>query len=107
MSAICLRPSDRSRDQKLGIVGAIGLFIGLEREFSGKMGARTFAIDRRAHLRRRNCRAAIHLDRHGKRRGLMIVLINPRRLKKHDQLATTTSISFTIVVFCGILSAAL
>jgi len=34
---------------------------------------------------------------------LTIVLINVRRLKKHDQLATTTSISFTIVAFCGIL----
>jgi hypothetical protein len=60
--------------ERFGMAVAIGLVIGLEREFSGKMGARTFA--------------------------LTAVL---RRLKKHDQLATTTSISFTIVAFCGIL----
>jgi hypothetical protein len=34
---------------------------------------------------------------------LTIVFINLRRLVKHDQLATTTSISFTIVAFCGVL----
>jgi uncharacterized membrane protein (DUF4010 family) len=88
--------------ERLGMAVGIGLFIGLEREFSGKMGARTFALT--AVL---TCLAGLA----GPQFiwiamaivALTIVLINVRRLKKHDQLATTTSISFTIVAFCGIL----
>jgi uncharacterized membrane protein (DUF4010 family) len=88
--------------ERLSMAVAIGLFIGLEREFSGKMGARTFALT--AILA---CMAGLA----GPQFiwiamaivALTIVFINLRRLKKHDQLATTTSISFTIVAFCGIL----
>ncbi|HEY0307123.1 MAG TPA: MgtC/SapB family protein [Acidobacteriaceae bacterium] len=87
---------------RLGIATAIGLFVGIEREFSGKLGSRTFGL-----VAILGCLAglagvqfvwmamAIVL--------LLLALINWRRLSAHDQLATTTTLSLSIVAFCAVL----
>jgi uncharacterized membrane protein (DUF4010 family) len=88
--------------ERFGMAVAIGVFVGLEREHSGKLGTRTFGL-----IALLGCLAGIA--------GpqfiwvamafvlLLIWLINWRRLSAHDQLATTTSLSIAIVALCGVL----
>ncbi len=88
--------------ERFALAVAIGLFVGLEREYSGKLGSRTFGL-----IAVLGCVAgitsvqfvwiamALVL--------LLIFLVNWRRLAAHDQLATTTSLSLAIVAFCGVL----
>jgi uncharacterized membrane protein (DUF4010 family) len=88
--------------ERFGMAVALGVFVGLEREHSGKMGTRTFGL-----IALLGCLAGIV--------GaqfiwiamafvlLLIWLINWRRLSAHDQLATTTSLSVAIVALCGVL----
>ncbi len=80
----------------------VGLFVGIERESSGKLGARTFGL-----VAIVGCMAglagipfvwmamAIML--------LMLTLINWRRLTAHDELATTTTLSLCVVIFASVL----
>jgi uncharacterized membrane protein (DUF4010 family) len=88
--------------ERFGMAIAVGIFVGLERERSGKLGTRTFGL-----IALLSCLAGIS--------GpqfvwvamafmlLLIWLINWRRLSAHDQLATTTSLSLAIVALCGAL----
>jgi uncharacterized membrane protein (DUF4010 family) len=88
--------------ERFGMAVAVGVFVGLERERSGKLGTRTFGL-----IALLCCLAGIS--------GpqfvwvamafmlLLIWLINWRRLSAHDQLATTTSLSLAIVAVCGAL----
>lgn len=88
--------------ERFGMAVAVGVFVGLEREHSGKLGTRTFGL-----VALLGCLAGLE--------GpqliwaamafvlLLIWLINWRRLSAHDQLATTTSLSLAIVALCGVL----
>lgn len=88
--------------ERFALAVAIGLFVGLEREYSGKLGSRTFGL-----ISVLGCMAgiagaqfiwiamAVVL--------LLIWLVNWRRVTARDQLATTTSLSLAIVAFCGVL----
>jgi hypothetical protein len=88
--------------ERFGLAIAVGVFVGLEREYSGKLETRTFGL-----IALLGCLAgtagtqfiwiamAFVL--------LLIWLINWRRLSAHDQLATTTSLSLAIVAICGVL----
>jgi uncharacterized membrane protein (DUF4010 family) len=88
--------------ERFGMAVALGVFVGLEREHSGKLGTRTFGL-----IALLGCLAGIA--------GpqfiwiamafvlLLIWLINWRRLSAHDQLATTTSLSIAVVALCGVL----
>jgi hypothetical protein len=90
--------------ERFGMAVALGVFVGLEREHSGKLGTRTFGL-----IALLGCLTGIM--------GaqfiwiamafvlLLIWLINWRRLSAHDQLATTTSLSVAIVALCGVLAA--
>jgi uncharacterized membrane protein (DUF4010 family) len=87
---------------RLGLAVAIGLFIGLEREHSGKNGVRTFAL-------------AALLGCSGGLMGALFSVIalgfvammtgwmNWREMVLHKQLAMTTSTALAIVGFAGVL----
>jgi uncharacterized membrane protein (DUF4010 family) len=88
--------------ERFGMAVGIGLFVGIERESSGKLGSRTFGL-----VAIVGCMAglagiqfvwmamAILL--------LMLTLINWRRLTAHDELATTTTLSLCVVLFASVL----
>lgn len=88
--------------ERFGMAVGIGLFVGIERESSGKLGSRTFGL-----VAIVGCMAglagiqfvwmavAILL--------LMLVLINWRRLTAHNELATTTTLSLCVVIFASVL----
>jgi uncharacterized membrane protein (DUF4010 family) len=88
--------------ERFGMAVGVGLFVGIERESSGKLGARTFGL-----VAIVGCMAglagipfvwmamAIML--------LMLTLINWRRLTAHDELATTTTLSLCVVIFASVL----
>lgn len=88
--------------ERFGMAVASGVFVGLEREYSGKLGTRTFGL-----IALLGCLAGVS----GRQFIwiamafvlLLIWLINWRRLSAHDQLATTTSLSLAIVAMCGVL----
>jgi hypothetical protein len=88
--------------ERVGMAVAIGVFVGLEREHSGKLGTRTFGL-----IALLGCLAGLagpQLIWAAMAFVLMLIwLINWRRLSAHDQLATTTSLSLTIVAICGVL----
>jgi uncharacterized membrane protein (DUF4010 family) len=87
---------------RFGMALGIGMFVGIERESSGKLGSRTFGL-----VAILGCMAglagmqfvwmamAVLL--------LLITLINWRRLTAHDELATTTTLSLCVVAFAAIL----
>jgi uncharacterized membrane protein (DUF4010 family) len=87
---------------RLGLAVAIGLFIGLEREHSGKAGVRTFAL------------ASLLGAAAGLSGGfypavslaftaLIVAFVNARHLMMRTKLATTTSMALLLVAFCGVL----
>jgi hypothetical protein len=87
---------------RLGLAVAIGLFIGLEREHSGKAGVRTFAL------------ASLLGAAAGLSGGfypavslaftaLIVAFLNARHLMMRTKLATTTSMALLLVAFCGVL----
>ncbi len=84
--------------ERFGVALSIGLFIGIEREYSQKLGARTFGLAAilgclagMAGVQFIWMATAIIL--------LVLSLINWRRLSAHNQLATTTTLSLSIVFF--------
>ena len=87
---------------RIGLAVAVGLFVGLERELSGKVGSRTFAL---AALL--GClgglmgppmpAAALTFI------GIMVIVMNWRELQVRAKLALTTSVALAIVAFCGVL----
>jgi uncharacterized membrane protein (DUF4010 family) len=88
--------------ERFGVALSIGLFIGIEREYNQKLGARTFGLAAilgclagMAGVQFIWMATAIIL--------LVLSLINWRRLSAHNQLATTTTLSLSIVFFCAIL----
>jgi uncharacterized membrane protein (DUF4010 family) len=86
--------------ERMGLAVAIGIFVGLEREHSGKLGTRTFGL-----VALLGCLAGIVGPQFIWAAVafvlLLIGLINWRRLSARDQLATTTSLSLAIVLMCG------
>lgn len=80
----------------------IGLFVGIERESSGRLGSRTFGL-----VAIVGCMAgltgiafvwmAVTIPL------LMLILINWRRLTAHNELATTTTLSLCVVIFASVL----
>ncbi|HEY3990328.1 MAG TPA: DUF4010 domain-containing protein [Acidobacteriaceae bacterium] len=88
--------------ERFGMAVAIGVFVGLEREHSGKAGTRTFGL-----IALLGCLAGIQGPRFIWIAMAFVLLltwlINWRRLSAHDQLATTTSLSLAIVALCGVL----
>jgi uncharacterized membrane protein (DUF4010 family) len=88
--------------ERMGMAVAIGIFVGLERERSGKLGARSFGL-----LSLLGCLAGLagaQLVWGAMAFALLLIwLINWRRLAAHDQLATTTSLSLAVVALCGVL----
>ncbi len=88
--------------ERFAMAVAIGLFIGIERESSGKIGSRTCGLVAilgclagLAGLQFVWMAMAIML--------LTLTLINFRRLSAHDELATTTTLSLSIVAFSSVL----
>ncbi len=87
---------------RLGLAVAVGLFVGLERELSGKVGSRTFAL-------------AALLGSLGGLMGspmpvvalsfvaIMIVVMNWREMMVRSKLVLTTSVALAVVTFCGVL----
>jgi uncharacterized membrane protein (DUF4010 family) len=88
--------------ERFGIALSSGLFIGFEREYNQKLGARTFGLA--AIL---GCLAGLAGSQFIWMATTIILLvlglINWRRLAAHNSLATTTTLSLTIVFFCSIL----
>jgi uncharacterized membrane protein (DUF4010 family) len=88
--------------ERFGMAVAVGVFVGLEREHSGKLGTRTFGL-----VALLGCLAGLagpQLVWAAMAFVLLLIwLINWRRLSAHDQLATTTSLSLAIVALCGVL----
>ncbi len=88
--------------QRFGVAISIGLFVGIEREYSGKLGTRTFGL-----VAVLGCLAGVAGTQFVWISApiflLVLTLINWRRLSAHDQLATTTTLSLGIVAFCAIL----
>lgn len=88
--------------ERFAMALGIGLFVGIERESSGKLGSRTFGL-----VAIVGCMAGIA--------GiafvwmavtillLMLILINWRRLTAHNELATTTTLSLCVVIFASVL----
>jgi uncharacterized membrane protein (DUF4010 family) len=87
---------------RLGLALAIGLFIGLEREHSGKNGVRTFALS--ALL---GCLGSLMGTLFSAFAlgfiAIMTVWLNWREMVLHKQLAMTTSTALAIVGFAGVL----
>jgi uncharacterized membrane protein (DUF4010 family) len=87
--------------ERMGMAVAIGIFVGLEREHSGKLGTRSFAL-----VALLGCLAGLAGPQFIWAAMafvlLLIWLVNWRRLSAHDQLATTTSLSLAIVALCGV-----
>jgi len=87
---------------RFGMALAIGIFIGLEREHSGKNGVRTFALT--ALL---GCLGGLMGDLYASIAMVFVVMavvwINLRQMVLHQKLALTTSTALTIVGFSGIL----
>jgi uncharacterized membrane protein (DUF4010 family) len=87
---------------RLGLALAIGLFIGLEREHSGKNGVRTFALS--ALL---GCLGGLMGTLFSAFAlgfiAIMTVWLNWREMVLHKQLAMTTSTALAIVGFAGVL----
>jgi uncharacterized membrane protein (DUF4010 family) len=87
---------------RLTLAAAIGLFVGLERELSGKVGTRTFALTSLL-----GCLAGLM----GNPMPVvamgfvatMVVIMNWRELTVRAKLVLTTSVALAIVAFCGIL----
>lgn len=87
---------------RLGLAIAIGVFVGLEREHSGKAGVRTFSLT--ALL---GCLAGLS----GQLLtviamafvAITVVLMNWRQMVKGGKLALTTSVALTVVAFCAVL----
>jgi uncharacterized membrane protein (DUF4010 family) len=88
--------------ERFGMAVAIGLFVGIEREYSGKLGTRTFGL-----VAILACLAGLAGPQFiwiaGAILLLILSLINWRRLSAHDQLATTTTLSLSVVAFCAML----
>jgi uncharacterized membrane protein (DUF4010 family) len=88
--------------ERFGIALSSGLFIGFEREYNQKLGARTFGLA--AIL---GCLAGIAGTQFIWMATAIVLLvlglINWRRLSAHNSLATTTTLSLSIVFFCAIL----
>jgi uncharacterized membrane protein (DUF4010 family) len=88
--------------ERFGVAISIGLFVGIEREYSGKLGTRTFGL-----IAILGCLAGVAGTQFIWIAAPIILLvltfINWRRLSAHDHLATTTTLSLSIVAFCAIL----
>jgi uncharacterized membrane protein (DUF4010 family) len=87
---------------RVGLAVGIGLFIGLEREHSGKAGVRTFALT--ALL---GCVSLLFGDLFPPILmafvTMMVAFMNWRQMTLHKRLAMTTSAALMIVALCGIL----
>jgi uncharacterized membrane protein (DUF4010 family) len=87
---------------RIGLAVAIGLFVGLEREHSGKTGVRTFALigllGSAAGLSGGFYPAASLAFT-----ALIVAFLNGRHLLSRTKLATTTSVALILVAICGIL----
>ena len=87
---------------RLGLAVAIGVFVGLEREHSGKAGVRTFALTSllgAAAGMSGGFYPAVSLAF----TGLIVVFLNGRHLIMRTKMATTTSMALILVAVCGIL----
>jgi uncharacterized membrane protein (DUF4010 family) len=87
---------------RLGLAVAIGVFVGLEREHSGKAGVRTFALTSllgSAAGMSGGYYPAASLSF----TALIVAFLNGRNLLMRTKLATTTSMALILVAICGIL----
>ncbi|AGA28708.1 MgtC/SapB family protein [Singulisphaera acidiphila] len=87
---------------RLGLAVAIGVFVGLEREHSGKAGVRTFSLT--ALL---GCLAGLSGELLTMTAmgfvAILVVLMNWRRMATSGKLAMTTSVALMVVAFCSVL----
>lgn len=87
---------------RLTLAATIGIFVGLERELSGKIGVRTFALTSLF-----GCLAGlIGPPLPSVALGIvavMIAIMNWHQMKLEAKLAMTTSAALTVVVLCGVL----
>lgn len=88
---------------RMGLAVALGVFVGLEREHSGKTGVRTFAL-----VAMLGCLAGLANDLliWVAMAGVLVlvVLMNWREMAVHGKVALTTSVALLVVAFCGVLS---
>ena len=87
---------------RVGLAAGIGVFVGLEREHSGKAGARTFAFA--AIL---GCLGGLMGEAFALLSlalvGVLVGFMNWRQMVLHQSLALTTSAALLIVAFAGVL----
>jgi hypothetical protein len=87
---------------RLGLAVAIGVFVGLEREHSGKAGVRTFALTSLLGSAA-GMSGGFYPIASLSFTALIVALLNGRHLMMRTKMATTTSMGLILVAVCGIL----
>jgi uncharacterized membrane protein (DUF4010 family) len=88
---------------RIGLAVAIGVFVGLEREHSGKAGVRTFALTSLLGSAA-GMSGGFYPAASLAFTALIVAFLNARHLIMRTKLATTTSMGLILVAICGILS---
>jgi uncharacterized membrane protein (DUF4010 family) len=87
---------------RLGLAVAIGVFVGLEREHSGKAGVRTFALTSLLGSAA-GMSGGFYPAASLAFTALIVVFLNARHLMMRTKMATTTSMALILIAVCGIL----
>jgi uncharacterized membrane protein (DUF4010 family) len=87
---------------RLGLAVAIGVFVGLEREHSGKAGVRTFALTSLLGSAA-GISGGFYPAASLSFTALIVAFLNGRHLVMRTKMATTTSMALILVAVCGIL----
>ena len=87
---------------RLALAVAIGVFVGLEREHSGKAGVRTFALTSLLGSAT-GMSGGFYPAASLAFTALIVVFLNARNLMMRTKMATTTSMGLILVAVCGIL----
>lgn len=87
---------------RLALAVAIGVFVGLEREHSGKAGVRTFALTSLLGSAA-GMSGGFYPAASLAFTALIVVFLNGRHLMMRTKMATTTSMGLILVAVCGIL----
>ena len=86
---------------RLGLAVAIGVFVGLEREHSGKAGVRTFALTSLLGSAA-GISGGFYPAASLSFTALIVAFLNGRHLVMRTKMATTTSMALILVAVCGI-----
>src|ERR1700756_587797 len=86
---------------RLGLAVAIGVFVGLEREHSGKAGVRTFALTSLLGSAA-GISGGFYPAASLSFTALIVAFLNGRHLVMRTKMTTTTSMALILVAVCGI-----